>query len=253
MSFSLGLKNMNVDFSGKTALITGAGQGIGNALVTKLVECKANVIAVSRTQSRLDELKQRLPQIEIICCDLGNWNETRHKLSQVCDSVDMLVNNAAFAQGASVGKIEEQLIDKHINVNVKAPINLMQLVGEGMRKRGKGSIVNVSSVAGVAALDDHTVYAATKAALDMITRVGAKEWGRHNIRVNSINPTVVWTEMGRAGWSRPEKSQEMLAKIPMNRFVEVEEVVYPIIFLLSDYSSMINGIQLPIDGGFLAN
>ena len=81
----------------------------------------------------------------------------------------------------------------------------------------------------------------------------ALELGPHKIRVNCVNPTVVMTEMGRLGWSEPEKSQEMLKRIPLGRFAEVEEVVNAVLFLLSDNSSMCNGVMLPVDGGFLAS
>ncbi|KAG9510468.1 L-xylulose reductase [Fragariocoptes setiger] len=238
--------------SGKTVLVTGAGQGIGNALVFKLVECKAKVIAVSRTQSRLDKLKASLPHVDIICCDLSDWDETKEKLAKVCENVDFLVNNAAYLKDMSLGDIDEHSIDQHFNLNIKAAINLIQLVGEGMRKRRSGSIVNVSSISAISAIDQQTVYASTKAAIDMVTKLGAKEWGKHNIRVNSVNPTVVWTEMGKAAWTNDQKRNEMLSKTPMGRFAEVHEVVFPIVFLLSDYASMINGVMLPVDGGFLA-
>jgi len=86
----------------------------------------------------------------------------------------------------------------------------------------------------------------------MVSRVMALELGPHKIRVNSVNPTVVLTSMGKMAWSDPAKAGPMLAKIPLGRFAEVEEVVDAVIFLLSDKSSMINGVALPIDGGFLA-
>nr|CAD7573890.1 unnamed protein product [Timema californicum] len=96
------------------------------------------------------------------------------------------------------------------------------------------------------------VYCGTKGAVDMLTRTMALELGPHNIRVNSVNPTVVMTAMGKLGWSTAEKADSMLAKIPLGRFAEVHEVVDAIIFLLSDKSSMVSGISLPVDGGFLA-
>lgn len=86
----------------------------------------------------------------------------------------------------------------------------------------------------------------------MLSQVMALELGPHNIRVNSVNPTVVMTDMGRLGWSDPEKAKDMLSKIPLGRFAEVEEVVDAVLFLLSDKASMCNGVYLPVDGGFLA-
>lgn len=145
------------------------------------------------------------------------------------------------------------MIDSLFAVNYKATLNLVQMVAEGMKLRRFGAIVNVSSVSGLSAMDGHCVYGGTKSAMDMLTRIAAKEFGKYNIRVNSVNPTVVWTDMGERFWSEDSKKDEMLAKIPMNRFVEVGEVVYPILFLLSKGAGMINGVILPIDGGFVAS
>ncbi|XP_046662831.1 D-erythrulose reductase-like [Homalodisca vitripennis] len=103
-----------------------------------------------------------------------------------------------------------------------------------------------------AALKDHVVYCGTKSALDSVSRVMALELSPHNIRVNTVNPTVVMTDMGRVGWSEPAKANEMLRKIPLGRFAEVDEVVNTILFLLSDVAPMVNAVTLPVDGGFLA-
>lgn len=101
-------------------------------------------------------------------------------------------------------------------------------------------------------LKEHASYCASKGALDQLTRVMALELGPHNIRCNCVNPTVIMTDMGKMAWSDQEKAAPMLAQIPLGRFGEVDEVVNTVKFLLSDDSSMINGVTLPIDGGFLA-
>ncbi|RWS01900.1 L-xylulose reductase-like protein [Leptotrombidium deliense] len=120
------------------------------------------------------------------------------------------------------------------------------------RKKFGCSIVNVSSQASMAALKDHLIYGATKAAVDQLTRTMALELGEHQIRVNAVNPTVVWTDMAKVGWSDPVKAKNMTDRIPLHRFAEVEDVVHAIIFLLSDKADMITGTCLPIDGGFTA-
>lgn len=136
---------------------------------------------------------------------------------------------------------------------MKAIINITQIVAQGMidRKSG-GAIVNMSSQAGLAALADHLVYSAAKGAVDAITRVLALEYGPYGIRTNSVNPTVTWTDMAKVGWSDPKVASDMISKIPLGRFAQPSEVVDAIMYLLSDRSSMINGITLPIDGGFVA-
>lgn len=223
-------------------------------MVIKLASLGARVIAVSQTKEKLESLKQEAApgQVETICVDLGNWLETQEKLEDVCKGVDFLINNAGYAHNCPVDQQPQEELDKIFNINLKAPINLIRLVAGGMKERRSGSIVNVSSVAGLAALDDHVAYASSKAALDMVTKVSAKELGPFNIRVNSVNPTVVWTTMGREHWADEKKQASMTSRIPMGRFVEVKEVIDPILFLLSSQASMVNGITLPIDGGFAA-
>lgn len=116
-----------------------------------------------------------------------------------------------------------------------------------------GSIVNISSQASMSALKDHLAYGLSKAALDQVTRIYALELGPHNIRVNSVNPTVTMTDMAKVGWSDPVKAANMLSKIPLGRFAEPQEVVDTVLFLLSDKANMINGVILPIDGGYMAS
>lgn len=122
-----------------------------------------------------------------------------------------------------------------------------------MITKKSGSVVNISSQASLAGLLNHTVYSASKGGVDAFTRACALELGSYNIRVNSVNPTVIMTEMGRKWWSEPSRGGTMLHKIPLGRFGEVYEVVDAVLFLLSERSSMITGTCLPIDGGFVSN
>lgn len=245
----------NEEFKDKTVVVTGAGSGIGRDLVKKLVSLGANVIAVSQTEPKLLSLAEELGEpknLRIVVVDLSDWLETNEKLTPLCDQVDFLVNNAGYAHNARVYDQPEDELDKILAINLKAPINLIRLVSPGMIGRKFGSIVNVSSVAAIAALDKHLAYASSKAAIDMVTKVSALELGPHNVRVNSVNPTVVWTEMAKSHWDKPELKLAMLNRIPMGRFVEINEVIEPILFLLSSKASMINGITMAIDGGFVA-
>lgn len=229
--------------------------GIGKALVERLADTKANIIAVGQTQSKLDSLKEELKnktKLTTVCVDLGNWKETDKKLSEICKNVDFLVNNAGYGHNCPLDEMPEDELDKVMNINLKAPINLMRMVAPGMKARRFGSIVNVASTAGIAAIKEHMSYAASKAGLDMVTKIGAVELSPFNIRVNSINPTVVWTPLSAKYWSIDNRAEVMKSKIPMNRLVELREVVEPILFLLSESSSMISGIKMPIDGGFVA-
>lgn len=243
---------MNINFEGKRILVTGAGQGIGRDLALRLSKYKGQVIALSKTQANLDKLVAEDPSIQTVCVDLLDWKATKKAVQSVLP-IDLLVNNAAIAVLKPFVEVTEEDYDLTFDANVKSVVNVTQTVAADMIKRKvSGSVVNVSSQASQAALADHSIYCATKAAVDMLTKVMALEFGPHNIRVNSVNPTVVMTEMGKLGWNDPAKAQVMLNKIPLGRFAEVDEVVDAIVFLLSDRSSMTNGAMLPVDGGFLA-
>jgi len=243
---------MDIRFTGKRILVTGAGKGIGRDLVKALVQGGATAIAVSRTEEDLISLKEECPSIETVCVDVGDWNETRVAIQKVLP-IDALVNNAAIAEIHPMLEVTPESFDRQFNINVKAVVNVSQVVVEDLKRRNVGgSIVHVSSQASQAALDGHLVYCGTKGALDIMGKVMALELGPLNIRVNCVNPTVVMTAMGRANWSDPVVAGPMLAKIPLGRFSEVGEVVNGILFLLSDQASMITGATLPIDGGYLA-
>uniref|UniRef100_A0AAQ4Q1D2 Dicarbonyl/L-xylulose reductase n=1 Tax=Gasterosteus aculeatus aculeatus TaxID=481459 RepID=A0AAQ4Q1D2_GASAC len=226
--------------------------GIGRATALALARCGAKVTAVTRTQADLSSLVQECASIIPVCVDLADWGATEAALLDV-GPIDLLVNNAAYASLQPFLEVTPDQFDESFSVNVKAVLHVSQIVARGMKATGSGgAIVNVSSQASQCALRDHTVYCATKGALDMMTKVMALELGPHQIRVNSVNPTVVMTDMGRLGWSDPDKAETMLSRIPLGRFAEVEDVVNTILFLLSDKSNMTSGVTLLVDGGFLA-
>lgn len=185
--------------------------------------------------------------------DLGDWEATERALGNV-GPVDLLVNNAAVALLQPFLEVTKEAIDTSFGVNLRAVIQVSQIVARGMIARGApGAIVNVSSQASQRAITDHSVYCSTKGAMDMLTKVMALELGPHNIRVNAVNPTVVMTAMGQIYWSDPQKAKTLLDRIPLGRFAEVSEVVDIILFLLSDRSSMTTGSSVLVDGGFLTN
>ncbi|GIY10155.1 hypothetical protein CEXT_713261 [Caerostris extrusa] len=237
-------------FRGKRALVTGAGRGIGRALAIELAKLEAHVIALSRTEKYLITLKNEVPSIEIVTVDVSNWKETEVVVKQL-GPIDLLVNNAGIGSLQEVGNVTEEEFDNVFAVNVKAVINISQIVAKDMKERGTGgSIVNISSQAALVALPLHATYCASKGALDQLTKVMALELGPFKIRVNSVNPTVVLTDMGIKAWGEETKAKATKAKIPLGKFCDPEDVVKSVIFLLSDNAGMITGAQLPIDGGY---
>ncbi len=242
---------MNIRFDGKRTLITGAGKGIGRVIAPFLAQCGADVVALSRTQADLDELRNEIG-CDTIRADLSDPDEARRAAEQA-GPVDLLVNNAGVAILEPFLDATVEAFDTTFAINVRAVMIISQVVARGMIGRGTpGAFVNVSSQASKIGLADHTTYCASKGALDQLTRTMARELGPHGIRVNAINPTVVLTPMGKRAWSDPEKGGPMLARIPLGKFAEPEDVAHAVAYLLSDQADMIHGATLPIDGGFLA-
>ncbi|KAK4320954.1 hypothetical protein Pmani_008209 [Petrolisthes manimaculis] len=239
-------------FSGRRALVTGAGAGLGRGVALKLAQMGAEVFALSKTEANLSSLKEECPSITTITIDLTNWEATREAVKKITP-IHMLVNNAGINIILPFLDATPESFDLMFNLNVKAVMNVSQIVASDLITRQlKGSIVSISSQSGQRALKGRTVYCSTKGALDMMTKVMALELGPKGIRVNNVSPTVVMTKMGRAGYSDPSRANSMLARIPQGKFAEVEDVVNAVVYLLSDESDMVNGHMLPVDGGFLA-
>jgi NAD(P)-dependent dehydrogenase (short-subunit alcohol dehydrogenase family) len=145
-----------------------------------------------------------------------------------------------------------EAFDHLVAVNTRAPMVVAQEFARALIDKAKcGAIVNVSSVAAFVGIPDHAAYCASKSGLDGLTRVMAKELAPKGIRVNGVHPTVTMTPMAVKAWSDPEKSAAMLSRIPVGRFAEPSDVAEVILFLLSDESAMVNGISMPVDGGYM--
>ena len=240
-----------IDFKNRRALVTGAGKGIGREIAVMLRRFNAQVVAVSRTEADLKALQKEIG-CETIVADLGNATDARRMAEQAGD-IDLLVNNAAIAILEPFLEIKVESWEATIAINLRSVVIVSQVVAKRMIERGvPGSIVNVSSMSSFQALPDHAAYAASKAGLDQLSKVMAVELGPHGIRVNSINPTVVMTEMGKRAWSDPSKGGPMLARIPLQRFAECEDIASVVCFVLSDSAGMLNGLALRVDGGFSA-
>ncbi len=241
----------HLDFKNRRALVTGAGKGIGREIARSLHRSNARVVAVSRTEADLASLRDEIG-CEIMTADLADADAARQMAEQAGD-IDLLVNNAAVAILEPMLQTSVQAWDATMALNLRSVLLVTQVVAQRMIAREvRGSIVNVSSMAAFQALANHAAYCASKAGLDQLTRVMAVELGAHGIRVNSVNPTVVMTEMGRRAWSDPAKGGPMLARIPLQRFAECEDVASVVCFVLSDAAGMLNGLTLQVDGGFSA-
>lgn len=239
-----------MDFGGKRVIVTGAGKGIGRATALMLAKRSAKVVALTRSPADLESLEKEIDCVSV-AVDLANAEATRAAALKALPA-DYLVNCAGAAELASFLDVTVENFDLLHAINTRAPMIVAQEFARDMVKKGrKGAIVNVSSVAAFVGIPDHAAYCASKAGLDGLTRVMAKELAPKGIRVNGVHPTVTLTPMAVKAWSDPEKAAGMLGRIPVGRFADPDDIAEVILFLLSDAAAMINGVSMPVDGGYM--
>ncbi|KAL3890811.1 hypothetical protein ACJMK2_003088 [Sinanodonta woodiana] len=241
----------NSRFAGKTALVTGAGKGIGRGIAEALLEHGAKVIALDIVEEHLRALRNKCPEITTVQVDLGDWKATREVIEGL-PTIDLLVNNAGVLQMCPILDTTEDLIDLHLNVNLKAYLNVAQVVARKViAEKRSGTFVNVASMAANKPLPKSGAYCISKSGVQMLTGVLACELGSLGIRVNGINPGLIQTDMIKV--LGEERIRSATEKTPLRRLGEICDVVDAVLFLLDDVSSYINGHSLMIDGGLLQN
>ena len=242
---------MNTGLKDRVILVTGASGGIGAATVRMLIKEEAKVIASGRNEDKLTELAVETG-CDVLPFDLESELSVKTALSEI--EVYGIVNCGGWGgEIASPMETDLEVFDKVNSINARGTLLVVKYASKGMIKAGLGgSIVNVSSQASLVGLAGHVSYASSKGAVDAMTRVSALELGKHNIRVNAVNPTVVMTPMSEWYWGRKDVGGPLLEAMPLGRWATEEDCAAPIIFLLSDSSAMISGVCLPIDGGFTA-
>ena len=245
------------DLTGKVALITGASKGIGEAMARLFAAQGATVVINSRKQEELDAVAESICAAGGTCTPIaantGNMSSCQQLIQQALEKhgkIDILVNNAAANPVfGPIAETEEWAFDKIMQVNVKAPFELSKLVYPVMKANGGGSIINVSSVAGL--ISDHGLgmYAISKAALNMLTKVTAKEWGKDGIRVNAICPGWIKTKFSEARWQDENWVKQLQKTLPAGRMGTVEEIAALALFLVSDAAGYCTGAVYMADGG----
>ncbi len=245
--------------AGKKAVVTGGSKGIGAEVARVLAQAGADVAIVGRDRAGLAETEAAVAAAGRDClvieADFRTVEGPQQAGRQALDhfgSIDILVNNAGIANVKNLLNVSVADWDEVQAVNLRAPFILAQVLAPGMIARRSGKIINISSQAGVIALDDHAAYCASKGGLNMLTKVMAAEWGPYNIQSNAVAPTVILTPMGDKVWGDPAKSEPMLAKIPLRRFGKPVEVADLVLFLASPASDLICGEVIMIDGGYTA-
>ncbi|MGX7685783.1 SDR family NAD(P)-dependent oxidoreductase [Flectobacillus roseus] len=251
--------NANQIFSleNKVALITGASKGIGEAIARHFAACGAKVVINSRKQEELDKVAESIRAEGGFCVGMaanaGDIPSCKALIQKVVDElggIDILVNNAATNPVyGPVLDCEEWAFDKIMNINVKAPFEISKLVHPIMKLRGGGSIINISSIAGLTPDPGLGIYSVSKAALNMLTKVTAKEWGSDGIRVNSICPGLIKTKFSEALWQNEQVLNHFVKRLPIARMGTVDEIAGLALFLASEVSGYCTGGIYEADGG----
>ncbi|WP_088006319.1 SDR family NAD(P)-dependent oxidoreductase [Indiicoccus explosivorum] len=244
------LKSFSLE--GKTAIVTGAGRGIGKAIALAFAEAGANLVLVSRTEEQLKEVQEEIGNGRTIraAADITDRQQVREAVEKAAahfGQIDVLVNNA----GMNIRRNAEEATDEDwrtiMDTNAQSVFICSQEVVKHMT--AGGAILNISSVGGATALKTGVIYAASKAAIIQMTKVMAMEWGERNIRVNAIGPWYFNTPLTAQLLQDEDYLDSIKAVTPMKRVGELAEVASPAVFLASDAASYITGQTLFVDGG----
>ena len=249
--------------TGKVALITGAGTGIGTVMAQRFVAEGAKVCITGRRQAMLDKVVQTLPPGTITSCsgDVTQWDDAQRMVQTAIafgGKLDVVVNNAAIDTGGNVVDIDPDVWRKVMDVNVNGPFLIMKAAIPAMIQNGGGSIINIASLAGVRCLPGMPAYCASKAAVIMMTQQVALDYGPFKIRCNVVCPGATQTESLLGALAPLAKAlntdvggivTRMTANVPLRRGAIPEEMCGPCVFLASDDSSFVTGAVLMVDGG----
>ncbi|MEX0873627.1 MAG: SDR family NAD(P)-dependent oxidoreductase [Actinomycetota bacterium] len=237
----------------RTAVVTGASRGIGAATARALDRAGARVALVARTKDALDEVASEMRNDPVVmAADLSDPDSSstiaERALTEL-GGVDVLVNNAAAAARMASTDLDAETIDRMLAVNVRNLLLLTTALIPSMIERGKGSIINLSSVSGVIGTPNRSAYAATKAAVDGMTRSLAVEFGPRGLRVNAVAPGVIDTDLWARNKAVPGVVEQIEAQIPLRRWGTGDEVADVIVFLASDAARYVTAQTISVDGG----
>src|SRR5262245_56736966 len=249
-----------ISLTGKVAVVTGGGRGIGKAIARSFAESGAAVVIASRKLENLESTAAEfagLPgKVVPIACHVGRLDQLEalvHETESRLGPIDILVNNSAtnIGQGPSLA-VTDEMLDKMVEVNVKSALRLVRLAVPKMIERKRGSVINIASIAGLRPQPGGMLYSFTKAGLIMMTRSWAQEFGPHHIRVNAIAPGLIQTDLSEFFWRDETRRAQYETASPLHRIGQAEEVAGMALYLASDEASFVTGQVMAVDGGLTA-
>jgi len=249
------------DLTGKKAFVTGASRGIGRVIAVALAAAGADVAIAARSEEGLAETAREVTALGrkafVFPLDVTQQEDVAAVVTEaikMLGHLDIVFNNAG-GSNFMVPFLDMRMSgwEKVLRLNLDSTVYVCQAVGPHMRERGSGSVINVASVAGLAAAPGLVPYGASKAAVVSLTRTLAVEWAPLGIRVNALCPGWTATDLNKNLWGGPDGGEATVANVPMRRWARPEEMAGPAVFLASDASSYMTGQVLVVDGGQLAN
>jgi len=241
---------------GKKALVTGSSKGIGASIAQALAHAGADIVLVGRSEESLKETKSTIERIgrkvEVVLCDVSSAEAIREAFADIADlKVDILVNNAGSISRAPAAETEMQDWHRIIDTNLNSVFQISQVCGQAMIAKGSGTVINIASLLSFQGGINVPAYTASKHGVAGVTKALANEWGSRGVTVNAIAPGYISTDNTAALRADADRNASILARIPIGRWGNPDDIASVAVFLASPAARYINGEVLTVDGGWM--